>query len=96
MAYIIVKLADDKYIEWSTVADGPVTYVCTRKQMGEHLTHTARDESDNYQVEQRLERADKYGSSLHKPTTAQEILAGNRAGPNESELTLDQIISSLV
>jgi hypothetical protein len=72
MPSFIVKVTrdDDLYCEWSTVVGGP-TFVGTRAEMGDHLRqvrsvpgigHVTPFDAD---VEQRLERADLYGTSAN-------------------------------
>jgi hypothetical protein len=82
MSRYLIKLADDAYVEWSTVVDAPVSGVFTRSELIE------QDQAD------RIERCDKYGHSAmwFGPQTAEELIAGNRAGFQETALTLDEII----
>ncbi len=80
------------YLEWSTVVDAPVTYGMTRNEMRAHLTKeglaklTAR-------IDERLALADKRGTSF-VDNDVHGLLAVNRAGPGESELTLDGLIDA--
>jgi len=81
------------YLEWSTVVDAPVTYAMTREELEEHV----REEYGNQGLEElpaRLERADRCGASWRDAyrESAEDTIRGNRAGPNETELTVEQII----
>lgn len=91
MAKAIVKLADDKYVEWSSVVDAPVSCVMSRKDMREYLHETYGMASVAGNLE-RLDRADEHGTSFHTPTPASAVAGFNRAGPNETKLSLEEII----
>lgn len=82
MSRCIVKLDDDKFIEWSSVVDAPVSAWLTR------TAASARWGED------RVARADRNGHSARdmKPRPPGEFATFNRAGPNEESLTLDAII----
>lgn len=88
-----VKLDDNKYIEWSTVVDAPVTYIQTRE---EHIEHLKAEYGRSYESEipGRMERADKNGTSWQTsiPKSAKEYLSYNRAGPKESQISFKEII----
>jgi hypothetical protein len=77
----ILKLAPDEYIEWSTVVDAPVSYVLDREEAVQEFG------------EERIERADKTGTSYYDrpPQTAEEFVEFNRAGENETRLDLEGI-----
>lgn len=75
----IVKLADNKYVDWSTVVDAPVSYVFDR---GEII-----DEADGL----RIDRANQNGHSfLDSPPG--DYADFNRAGPFESCITKEAIL----
>jgi len=84
MGRYIAKLADDAYVDWSTVVDAPVSWVL------------ARDAAVAEWTEERVARADRNGTSIldgyPAGTTPEEIVRGNRAGPGESELPVAAII----
>lgn len=89
MPKYIVKLKDN-YLEWSTVSDSPTTRGMTREQMRQYLLEKGQREVEA-EVESRLMRVDMHGSSAVPPETAEDIMTVNRAGKNESRLTLDEI-----
>lgn len=74
MGHGIGRLSDDKYVEWSTVVDAPITYVLDRRAAAKHFG------------EDRVQRADSSGHSYldHDGT---DYLAYNRAWPNECCIT---------
>lgn len=84
MGRCIVKLADNEYVEWSTVVDAPVSYVLTRDEIKRAV--------GGPDIEERLNRADERGTSMLAPAITLESLAVcNRAGPKESCLSLEEI-----
>lgn len=91
MPRYIAKLADNKYVEWSTIVDAPVTYILTRDQMLAHL-----DEQDGKRSfdenRQRLERCDKNGTSCQFPMNMKDLIRYNRAGEDEKEISLKEIL----
>lgn len=81
MPRYLVKLADDAYVEWSTVVDAPVSSVMTRADV--LLDDPAR-----------VMRCDANGHSAtwFEPQTVEQLVAGNRAGDGETELSVEEII----
>lgn len=89
MARTIVKI-NEYYLEWSSIIDAPITFGMSRDEFevyhrDEYGAHGHRDFND------RMARVEKTGSSYLLDTTACEVVSGNRAGPDESELTLDEV-----
>ena len=110
MASVILKLAEDKFVEWSTVVDAPTTSVMDLGELKEFLQElharneglmqetnpkikAMKQEIVRLQVQKRLDRVLQTGTSSLIPD---DSLAGyietNRAGPQESCLTLAEII----
>lgn len=82
MSLGIVKLADDTYVEWSTVCDCPASHVMTRD---EALGLAGGQE--------RVERCDRNGTSfVDVAQSGPEYVAFNRAGPVDSCLTVTEMI----
>lgn len=84
----IVKIRD-RYFEWSTVVDAPVTYGMTLDELREHV----REEYGNSGLEalpRRLERVERKGSSAHRGDL-DSLLRVNRAGDRESHATEAEI-----
>lgn len=76
----IIKLEDDRYLEWSTVVDAPVS------------ASLDRDEAVKAWGEERIARADEKGTSFLDVTeSAANYVRLNRAGPGETCLTMEQI-----
>lgn len=93
MPKFIVKLGDDKYCEWSTVVDAPVTPIVTLDELHEYYRQQY-GEAGMEGLPARLARVEATGCSAFDRMTAEELIQGNRAGPREKELTLAEIIES--
>jgi hypothetical protein len=107
---MIVKLAEDKYVEWSSVVDAPSSSVMNHQELEQYLKAThEREEGLFYEqdpklkalkmelvatkISQRLARlAQKGTSAVDEDVTVDTVIAGNRAGPNETELSIKEII----
>lgn len=91
-----VKLAEDKYVYWSTVVDAPICGVCTKDEMARFLNqkeasqcwldHSLQEVADESRIVL-VDNMDWNGVFWYTEDTA-----GNRAGPNESTLTTEEII----
>lgn len=75
----IVKLPDGRYLEWSEIVDAPVCY------------SVDREEAVAEWGEDRIARADRWGTSLLHRTSVEEMIVANRAGDGESNLTIEEI-----
>ncbi len=93
MGRYIVKLADDKYVEWSTVVDAPVTCIFTREEMLRRLRlkYAKALEMLPTRPDECIAITDKFGTSC-RDMSLKEALEGNRAGDAEVCLTLEEII----
>jgi hypothetical protein len=75
----IVRLAEDEYVEWSTVVDAPTTYAVGRREAVEEW---GKD---------RIDRADRHGTSFLAPAyTLEDLVATNRAGQDEATVSLEE------
>lgn len=97
MARVIFKLEDPRegeepwYLEWSTVVDAPVTYGMRMDEFLEHYQNSYGTEGMRG-LGERLKRVEANGhSSLIDEPGLKWINNFNRAGPNETHLTTDQI-----
>lgn len=96
MGHCIVKLGE-YYLEWSSMVDAPVTMGVTREQ---YITEYLAAFGDHVKDEllARLAVADEHGTSITRwggkarHVSVEELIIGNRAGPNEQELTFEQIV----
>jgi hypothetical protein len=83
MATALFRLGEDSFIEWSTVTDAPVSWLMTKHEALERYPVAV------------VERADRLGHSfpdVNEPKSPIDLIDGNRAGPNESAITLRELI----
>lgn len=94
MPRTIIKLrheGTDYYLEWSSIVDAPVTYGMPFEEFTEY--YRERYGGDGLtRFAERMERVRATGTSTHYGDSAEEFVAYNRAGPEESCLTLEGII----
>jgi|SRR5271155_2194696 len=79
------------YLEWSSIVDAPVTYGMNR----ETLRRYVKEENGNEGLRtfnERLDRADRKGTSSFMEKNVKETISCNRAGKGETRLTMDQIV----
>jgi len=85
----IIKLRD-KYLEWSTIIDAPLTPGLTLEQLQEHLRDKYGPERLKH-LPSRLARVEKFGTSMLEGVSVADLIADNRAGENGTRLTEDEI-----
>ena len=86
----VVKLKEDKYVIWSTIVDAPITFILNKEEIIKYLEAMYPNPKENHQ--ERVDRADQYGTSAQLKMSTEELLQGNRAGPKETELSLEEIL----
>lgn len=95
MPNYIVKLIDKNdvcyYLEWSTIVDSPISYGTSLEEFKEYYKNKYGT-AENQNLQERLDRVEKKGTSSLIDTDVIEVLFGNRAGPGESPLSYDEII----
>lgn len=80
---MIYRLGDDQYIEWSSICDAPLTEVMPYAEAFQRFGP------------ERMVRVEAQGHSAKNWTeeqTPEQLVSGNRAGPNEECLTLDALL----
>lgn len=91
MGRYLVQL--DKYVvEWSTIVDGPLTEPLTRKEMERHLVKQYGIEGTR-DLKERFERLDRKGTTSMFHESAEAAVRNNRAGPNESRISYDDLVA---
>lgn len=100
---MIIKLKDNKYVQWSKSSDSP-SYVMTFEEACElirqdfsvralQLGQDPNSEAVNTKVQGLIEILKTTGYSSPNPgVTIADIEKYNRAGPDESHLSIDEII----
>lgn len=89
---IIIKL-EDYYMEWSTVSDSPRTYGMGFEEFKRYYLKQYGEEGYK-DFGARIWRVKKHGSSFVNSVSAEDVIAGNRAGPNGEELTVEETIDA--
>ncbi len=89
MGKFIVKL-EGHYFEWSSVVDAPVTEPMTLADFTEYYQREY-GAAGLHGLQHRLDEVEMKGTSALLYDSVEELLSGNRAGPNESELSLDAL-----
>ena len=89
MGRCIVKIKD-KYLEWSSIVDAPVTFGMTLDELKGYIKEEYGREGMR-ELDKRLERVERTGASTIYEKSVDSIISCNRAGPNESHLTLEEI-----
>lgn len=75
---------------WSTIVDAPVSEPMTLDEF--KADYAAQFGSDGMRtLPERLARVEVTGCSSRDGSTFESMVAGNRFGPNETELTLEQV-----
>ena len=93
MGKFIVKL-EDYYFEWSTIVDSPITFGMSLEDFLDYYRVQYGRKGLN-DLPGRLKRVEEYGSSAYqKHYWLPDLFSGNRAGPDESELTKDEIFKA--
>lgn len=83
---------DGLFFEWSSVVDAPVTFGMTEAELREHIATRYGAEGLSI-ADNRIERAKRIGTSyIDHEESFDDLVNFNRAGPNETRLTKDQIV----
>lgn len=96
MGRCLVKLLDgdrEWFLEWSSVVDAPVTYGMSRDELRAHIKAEQGAEGLRA-LPERLARCDAKGTSSFDDPSAEAVIRGNRAGADETMLSMEQIIDT--
>jgi hypothetical protein len=85
----LIKIKD-LYFEWSTIVDAPVTWGMTEEELREWTKENLGAEGLR-ELPERIERVGRKGTSYQGPYNLEDVISGNRAGPQETELSMDEI-----
>jgi len=90
MGRCLIKIKD-KYFEWSTIVDAPITIGMSKSELEKHIKEEYGNEGLKG-LPERLERVSKTGtSSLIPGENLESLISENRAGENESHISADEI-----
>lgn len=83
---------DGWFFEWSTIVDAPTTEAMRREAFEEYY-QDQHGKVGMRELPARLERAVKYGTSSMDQMSAEDLIAGNRAGDDETEMSFTDILN---
>ena len=86
MARYIIRLKEDKYCEWSTVVDAPISPVLSKRGILQYMLDVCGNNKAD--AAERLCRADMD----RQGTTSEDIDGSNRAGDYGASLSLEEIV----
>lgn len=96
MPRFFIKIKD-MYCEWSTIVDGPISYMMGMDRLldyieEEYVNHNRFCVTDQYEIENLMNSLEIRGVDYtSQASSVANVIAGNRAGNDETELTLDEI-----
>lgn len=95
MPKIICHLPNGNFLEWSTVVDAPTTYGVPRGEFDEYARKQYGNHYFETEHEARMELAVQNGTSsrVPRPTSFEELIAHNHAGPDGACLSLEEIMA---
>lgn len=84
----------DYYFEFSSVVDAPVTFGMSREEFEKYYREEYGNSSMGFEFEDRMKRVEEKGTSSRLHDSAEELLRHNRAGMDETCLTVPQLIDA--
>ena len=90
MAHFIIKLKQYYYI-WSSVVDAPITDSLDLEQLTNWIKQQEGEEGLR-KLPERLKRVEEKGTSAFNYSSVEELISYNRAGENETHLSMDELI----
>ncbi len=87
----IIVHHDGHFFEWSTVVDAPTTHAMPRDEFEDYY-RDVYGEAAMAELPRRLGKAVQTGTSSYSHASAEELIAGNRAGPGETALSFEEVI----
>lgn len=94
--HVVVRVAEGKFIFYSSVVDAPITYVCNERETRRYMKAAAVKENGDYwkqSFDVRWECLQECGTTEigFGRSSATFAIQGNRTGPNYEQMTLDAI-----
>lgn len=86
---------DGLFFEWSTVVDAPVSAAMSRDEFEQNYLHRFGYEGMRT-LPERLARAVANGTSARHSTSLEDMVAGNRAGDDDVEVPLAEIVAYVI
>ena len=89
MPKYIIKIKD-KYLEWSTVVDAPVTYGLSLEEFTKYYAEEYGQQGMRG-LPDRLKRVESKGTSSMLDDSIESLISGNTLASDGAKLTLDEI-----
>jgi hypothetical protein len=87
---------EERFLVWLSTVNAPATFACTPEEIIEIFVEDAREDA-TWMAKNMIDRARATGSSSRMGyVTLADVVAANRAGPNGSALTEDEIVEFYV
>lgn len=91
--YLIrLECPEERFLEWSTIVDAPVTCGMTEGELREYIRQEYGRQGLR-RLDERIERCREKGTSAYN-VDREAAIAFNRAGPDETHATLEEIKES--
>lgn len=84
-----------RYLEYSTICDAPVTYGMTLAEFKKHYLREYGRTSER-DFGERIKRVDAKGTSSHHHSSVADTIRNNRAGKDETRVTVEQLVDYYV
>jgi len=84
-----------RFFLWSTFVDAPVSYACSIAELEDYY-RDMYGQAGMGALPARIERAISKGTSSFIDESLHDLVRGNRAGPDETELTYDELIEYIM
>lgn len=99
MGWTILKVSrpdeEEKFLVWSSITDSPITFSCTAEEAINFFVEDAAERMRKEATEM-IERARERGTSSRLGGTVAATISANRAGPNEVEMSVDEVFEFYV
>ncbi len=95
MPRIVCKFATpegERYLIWSTVVDAPITFGLPLDEFEDYIRETQDQEDARYFRDVLLPRLEHNTTTSQMEPTVEELVTFNRAGIDQTTLTLEQIV----
>ncbi len=89
MPRTIIKIKD-RYFEWSSIVDAPVTYGMTEEELRQYI-EKEYGRRGTEALPERLQRVEEVGTSELGASDIDYTIGCNRAGPQETRFTAEEI-----
>lgn len=87
---------EDYYLIWSSIVDAPVTFGMKLEEFTDFMREEEGQRYMKTEHSHRMERVDRFGTSIYRGESVEDLIILNRCGPQEQCLTLEDIIKKYI